>query len=458
MTVERETNKRRKRSRPKQRGFLGFSFPFIASVFAIVDAVFATVSRCTSDNRTIGYSDFRTLRKDILKRENETKVNSTYVLCPFTLFEVGEPIVIPSNNLQLKCGHTGESSLGCVFDGGSTQFVIDKKSPTGIVIQGLTFRRANVTTVFISQNVTSSITFRDCRWENNFGPSTLRITNSVQMTQSRHRMRNRRGTFREFTVVIQECLFEKNQDVQSVLLHEAEGSLLAVHGTTFRENSAQENIILVKAGSLSLTDTTFLANEFDGISGEIMLGVKATLRNNTNNCANNTSISASCQGVSSTTCEAFDSSISCPIDTDVCYSNWTLLSRAVQAPTDTREFVICAGSLLDLTNADPGDYPIVIRESSTTMKCGKTGSRADNCTILGGQDQVLIQGNVTDIRFKGIIFAQSTRVSIGALGTSGAVAWFDDCAWSVSRITYIPQMQPWTVSHNASFPFRATSD
>ena len=244
-------------------------------------------------------------------------------------------------------------------------------------------------------------------------------------------MRNRRGTVHGSTVVVEECIFEKNQAVQSILLHEAEGSFLTVHKTTFRENSAQENIIFVKAGSVSLSDTTFLTNEFDGISGEIAIGVKSTLTNNTNNCSNNTSVSTNCSGVSGTTCEAFDSNISCPLDTAVCYSNWTLLSRAVKAPSDKRDFVICAGSSMDLTNADPRDFPIVIRESSTTIKCGKSGSRADNCTLLGGQDQVLIKGNVTDIRFEGIIFAQSTRVSIGALGTSGAVAWFDDCEWTV---------------------------
>jgi hypothetical protein len=92
-----------------------------------------------------------------------------------------------------------------------------------------------------------------------------------------------------------------------------------------------------------------------------------------------------------------------------------------------------------------------IQQSSTAIKCGKDGSRDDDCTVFGGEDQVVITGRVSAISFEGIKFVESTRVSIAALGSSEAAVSFTDCEWSVSSA--IPMR---TFASSKGYMFRGT--
>lgn len=403
---------------------------------------------CKSDNTTIGYEDFDTLREDILARDYLNEANNSYILCPYTMFAVSEPLTITSDNLLLQCGDPGESSLGCILEGGSTQVTIEN-SPS-VMIQGLTFRGAITTSVTISTNATSSVTFRDCRWEDVTGGFVLWIANPIE-SQSRRGLQDDTSTSAA-SVVIEGSTFIGNQVDQSVVLLEAEGSSLIIQETTFRENSAEENIIRAEAGLLSLSDSTFLENRFDGDS-VVSIGKVATLNDNVQNCGNTTSKNDGCEGILiEKKCQSFDSNSLCPIEDGTCYPDWTSLSRAVRTPSSNGgEFIICAGAILNLDESEPGDVPMRIRQSSIAIKCGKDGSSDNDCTVSGGEDQVVITGRVRAISFEGVKFVESTRVSIAALGSSAAAVSFIDCEWSVSST--IP-MRP--VASLKGYMFRGT--
>jgi len=397
-----------------QASFAAIAFTLIVlSRQMSVDAAFKGASLCRSDNHTLGYSDFQTLRNDIKAQECGNEVNCTYILCPYTLFAVDVPMSISSQHSHLICGHTGESSLECILEGGSTQLAIEN-SPIGVVVQGITFRSASFSAVVIfPSNTTSSIIFRDCRWENNTGLTALWIMNPLGTTASERLERNWHGSRTTSLVqtVIESSIFEGNHLQHSVVLQEVEVATLTIQDTTFRGNTAKEKIISINAGKFSVNDSSFTANTFDGVlqSDDIVLpqGERVTLQANASKCVNAT----------------------CMIKADACYSDWPSLSRAVRTHSHGGVYIVCPGSLLSLYGADSRDATMIIQESSKTIKCGKDGSRIDNCIILGGQDQVLLQGNVTAIRFEGITFVQSSRVSIGALGTYEAEATFVDCEW-----------------------------
>jgi len=122
---------------------------------------------CPSDSCfTVGYSDLRTLREDIILNSEITggAEGGFYILCPATVFnftdtvppadddlvvdddDVGQvedtidTIVITANNTALQCGNDGSRQDDCVLLQGDFHILIEG-APTNVTVTGLTFRR-----------------------------------------------------------------------------------------------------------------------------------------------------------------------------------------------------------------------------------------------------------------------------------------------------------------------------
>lgn len=151
---------------------------------------------CPSDKVTVGYSDLTTLRSDILINSNITSGDkgAQYILCPDTVFnfsDVPEPstddlitidddilggknpakakvdeiqaVVLTSSDTSLLCGEDGLSSNKCVFVAGSFHILITG-GPTGVLVQGVTFRKATSSSIVYS-GLGGEVIFRDCIWQ-----------------------------------------------------------------------------------------------------------------------------------------------------------------------------------------------------------------------------------------------------------------------------------------------------
>ena len=114
----------------------------------------------------------------------------------------------------------------------------------------------------------------------------------------------------------------------------------------------------------------------------------------------------------------------------------------------TREYILCPNTVINVGRLDFSNK--LIRGSgqdflparpNLIVKCGDSGSRANNCVVLGGDVQIdatSFLGLVlqpTNVRFEGITFGASQRYTLWA--TQPGDITFVDCVFRVSLAQYI---------------------
>lgn len=153
------------------------------------------------------------------------------------------------------------------------------------------------------------------------------------------------------------------------------------------------------------------------------------------------SLEQSCDGISSSgVCNAF---VSCDPDTVVvidipkeeappCYSEWEDLVAGVRdrVVTNTRDFIICPGSLLVL---DDTSSPVILDSDYITVQCGTADEPANDCVISGGYSQFNILGSPSGVEIARLTMSGSTGSSIMAFGTSDATLSLRDCEWTNNK-------------------------
>ena len=136
-----------------------------------------------------------------------------------------------------------------------------------------------------------------------------------------------------------------------------------------------------------------------------------------------------------------------------CISNLTVLSEVVfSSPVfDLVEYTLCPNTVYQVGDVvggqccRDGDSPLILR-SNTIIQCGEDGSRANNCTFLGGQSHVtmafeIFEEVVTGTEVRGMTFGDASVANVLLLGP-GNVS-FVDCSFSTRNARVAPVEVGW---------------
>lgn len=123
-----------------------------------------------------------------------------------------------------------------------------------------------------------------------------------------------------------------------------------------------------------------------------------------------------------------------------CYTSWEDLAQDISetgsnnSTTTTAsggEFRICPGTVFNLDLFLP---PITIESDNIQITCGHSGSRQDECRVIGGETQFIILDSASGVKFSGLTFDSAYKIAVVAGGNADAEATFEDCVWQVSII------------------------
>ena len=128
-----------------------------------------------------------------------------------------------------------------------------------------------------------------------------------------------------------------------------------------------------------------------------------------------------------------------------CWDNFTDLFTDLerQPPFSTNTYIVCPNRTYDIRYnygtfgdcCENGQLPIACR-ANTHFKCGKDGSRSNNCIMNGGSDQIVFNEVVFGEELTGVILEGFTfrgPADYTMLGVGGGDVTFLDCLFEVGQ-------------------------
>ena len=89
------------------------------------------------------------------------------------------------------------------------------------------------------------------------------------------------------------------------------------------------------------------------------------------------------------------------------------------------QFTLCPLSTFEVVE------PLRPLLSNSVFVCG-TGSVGESCTITGGTQQVVLEGDVNDVTLFGLDFENFSNASIAASASGNSTVRLEQCRWRVS--------------------------
>lgn len=112
-----------------------------------------------------------------------------------------------------------------------------------------------------------------------------------------------------------------------------------------------------------------------------------------------------------------------------CMNATTLWGMLIREEESTPGMIrICPNTTLSLTGNDT-----VSISTSLVVTCGETGTYDNNCTLDGGNTQVIIAGKNTTVEIHGLNFQRSNHTSVQVAATGDSSVYFKDCIWEGHR-------------------------
>jgi hypothetical protein len=97
--------------------------------------------------------------------------------------------------------------------------------------------------------------------------------------------------------------------------------------------------------------------------------------------------------------------------------------------SDLQNITTTAGSLTTPNNAQD---PLVITASDTKLMCGEDGSIDNSCTFSGGQNQIVVGGDASNVLIMGITFTGSISAAVVSSGSESSDVTVKQCNFMVS--------------------------
>lgn len=399
------------------------------------------------------------------------------ILCANTTIEIpnNTPLILDSNNTVLQCGTMGLRTDECVLNGGSDQLLI---AASGIEIVGVTFVGSSRVSVRGEADHNSITYFRDCVFQGHSGVAVIWIDRDAESILSSSKDLTLSGIepsmASSMNVDMRNCTFIKNKVILSPIF--SRGGSAAISSSVFRANDAEVGSIAVTSfGKLDLSNSCFLGNSGNSpnrsLASVISLDASSALiRNERNfgignevtskNCTNGLTLSSGvCLPFTARFCESsIEDNSDVFTEFSSCVNDFQALDSLLSKPNSTI-IEVCPLTVIQLNKQKALKF-LRIDRSDVTIKCGRDGSRENDCRVTGGTKHVEITGNVMNVLLQGLTFAGATKSSIVIEGSSPLSVLFADCAWeslkgeSVVSVTSIdprtdsPTGSPTTMANN----------
>ena len=250
------------------------SAALIITFFAL--PVASTAAKCIDNLNDIVLPEIALARSNVAATSKER----TYILCPNTVFHIGEagsgnalnytggslPLVIFNPNLSVLCGADGSVKNNCVLSGGDHQVLslghdlmpMDLRNiypdASNFRLSGVTMRNATDLAFFIA-SVGTDIRIQDCVFENHSGGHFVAYMDSPEVPSPVQRRRKAEADEVPFlqttltisdaepviTITFDRCVFQHNVALMSIV-----GAIGLVHtkltSNTFSNNTVPDNV------------------------------------------------------------------------------------------------------------------------------------------------------------------------------------------------------------------------
>lgn len=258
-----------------------FIFLICTSAVVSADSVYPGAVPCQSNSSIVGYTNLTALNTDIFMHYSGSGGNGVpaekydYILCPDTTFIVGngESIVPATDESAFSCGHRHTTDGNCILLGGSFQvYFLDFLALQNIIFRGITFVGANTASVYGDAHPTSLVYFVDCIFKNHVGISTIYIFFTPYDPGRRLDSEDKYEADRPAIAYEYEAITEnkEHRDLQVDIRYSMGILFRSCH---FKDNSADDAIVLNIGGEVALINTKFHKNDAQ------KLGIFSTLNN-----------------------------------------------------------------------------------------------------------------------------------------------------------------------------------
>jgi hypothetical protein len=142
-------------------------------------------------------------------------------------------------------------------------------------------------------------------------------------------------------------------------------------------------------------------------------------------------------------CLSQDNSIATPSDGSSCWDNTTAIFQhlVVANPFSTNTYILCPDTVFKVGFTDSqglccedGELPLMAR-TNTKFQCGEDGSSENNCVLVGGTTQVLMndltfsETEATNVIFQGLTFVDAGMTA--SMPNQAGDMTFLDCIFAV---------------------------
>jgi hypothetical protein len=133
------------------------------------------------------------------------------------------------------------------------------------------------------------------------------------------------------------------------------------------------------------------------------------------------------------------------------YNNAADLRADLLIIAGAREFTLCPSTVFDLS-VDP-----LVISHSVILRCGDataaaSGENSINCILEGGENQIIVEGDISIIELYGLTFQTSTHMSV-QVTTTDSIITFTNCRWWYHvghSVVFIGESPPDTASDSNS--------
>mmetsp|Transcript_24773 Transcript_24773/g.37396 ORF Transcript_24773/g.37396 Transcript_24773/m.37396 type:complete len:783 (-) Transcript_24773:924-3272(-) len=446
-------------------------------------------------------------RRDYILCPNTTFV--TGVIVSGTVPENDFPLNLMAN-MTIKCGESGERSNNCIITGGTGLIGSPNNVGNGGLIQilGVTFsdiydsvfmmRGAGLLEVidcaFLNSKSVPNIyleTVTSRRRLTSMGESDYKHLNFNTSIDLFNEVAGFRRKMQEYPSILKSvfrnCLFEGNEiGMQQVAMISipSETSITTFNNCIFRNNDFMTDLsdrsfqsLIYNAGSIELADCCFLSNRALNLGQIVTLQFPPVIKNTYGTVDPDTRcgfvtyfpdarfgqslVNSQCLEYDASECSdaALDGAVANPISSPPpspsCISDLALILQRESLVINTmmrRHYILCPNTIFEtaLLEEEMGESPPVVIRPNSTIFCGSSGERSNNCVVTGGWGLSGTPSNFDDsadigsVYIRGITFNEITNM-VFFLGQFNGQVEVHDCAFLKSSAVpniYIESSRP----------------
>ena len=238
----------------------------------------------------------------IQDEEFEDGIEVVFHLCPNTVYDIIDPIVIDRGDVLVKCGAKGMLEDKCTITGGTSHFIVLDPA-NQLSLQGLTMSDSSLVSIQGLASSSAKLTVERCQFEGLSGSAAVLVYN--QEAGEKYTDQTELGTLmnptaESMTVEFDSCMFLDNK-FESAAVFNLGGSTRFIRTTFIGNLVAEAGVISATSGAtVAIASSCFVENE-SALPGIVFLSSGAELKLNENNFGANNKNANDCVDIFSET-------------------------------------------------------------------------------------------------------------------------------------------------------------